>query len=258
MTRFFTDEQIANWHRDGYLVLSQENGNCYFNEEQIKHLLEWTKEIEEWPETPGKWMKYYETSKKDGSRILQRIEDFFEYHEHFNQTFNGPKFMGLVSELFGEKGILFKEKVNMKLPGGDGFLPHQDVQAGWDMYGHSCHISMLVGLDFATEENGCLEIVAGQHKKGLLGPMGSAIPNDVVDTLVWEPLKTKPGDLVFFDSFVPHRSGPNNSDKPRRVLYVTYNKVSEGDFRRQYWNDKRRNYPPDCEREPGKEYKYKI
>jgi len=30
--------------------------------------------------------------------------------------------------------VLFKEKVNFKMPGGDGFKPHQDSQAGWDRY----------------------------------------------------------------------------------------------------------------------------
>ncbi len=48
------------------------------------------------------------------------------------------------------------------------------------------------------------------------------------------------------------------SDKPRRALYVTYSKASEGDFRAKYYEDKRKSFPPDCEREEGKEYKYKI
>jgi len=42
------------------------------------------------------------------------------------------------------------------------------------------------------------------------------------------------------------------------VLYVTYNRLSEGDHRRQYYIDKRKSFPPDCEREPGKEYVFRV
>ena len=61
-----------------------------------------------------------------------------------------------------------------------------------------------------------------------------------------------------FDSYVPHRSAPNGTDAPRRVLYVTYNRASDGDHRLRYFSDKRRSYPPDCEREPGREYVYRV
>ncbi len=64
--------------------------------------------------------------------------------------------------------------------------------------------------------------------------------------------------MVFFDSFVPHASGPNLTDKPRRVLYITYNRLSDCDHREQYFIDKRKNLPPDCERIPGREYKFRV
>ena len=69
---------------------------------------------------------------------------------------------------------------------------------------------------------------------------------------------TRPGDAVFFDSFAPHRSMSNKTDQPRRVLYITFNKLSEGDHRVQYYADKRRSYPPDIERDPDKDYAFKV
>ena len=71
-------------------------------------------------------------------------------------------------------------------------------------------------------------------------------------------LESEPGDAVFFDSFAPHRSGPKRLTTRRRVLYFTYNKLSEGDHLAQYYADKRASYPPDIEREPGKEYRYRV
>ncbi|MEC8204785.1 MAG: phytanoyl-CoA dioxygenase family protein, partial [Pseudomonadota bacterium] len=52
--------------------------------------------------------------------------------------------------------------MNFKLPGGDGFELHQDQQAGWGTY-TDFFITALVSIDAATEENGCLELVAGLH-----------------------------------------------------------------------------------------------
>jgi hypothetical protein len=249
-------EQLAAWKRDGFLAIKAED---FWSHDDIENLKKWTAEVETWPETPGKWMMYYSKSlKDDNTRLLHRLENFFDFHEGFNHAFNGTRFLDVVSQLFGEKAILHKEKINFKYPGGEGFEPHQDHAAGWWMYNQTLHISIMVNIDKATKENGCLEVVAGQHTKGLLGPEFQAVPQELVDSYTWIPLETNPGDIVFFDSYVPHRSAPNMSDKPRRVLYVTYSKEKEGDYRAQYYADKRKSFPPDCEREEGKSYAYKI
>jgi hypothetical protein len=63
---------------------------------------------------------------------------------------------------------------------------------------------------------------------------------------------------MFFDSFTPHRSGPNLTDTARRVLYATYNRAAEGDHRVRYFADKRKNFPPDIERDPNKTYVFRV
>ena len=35
-------------------------------------------------------------------------------------------------------------------------------------------------------------------------------------------------------------------------------RLKHGDHRVQYYADKRRNFPPDIEREPGKQYKFRV
>ena len=76
--------------------------------------------------------------------------------------------------------------------------------------------------------------------------------------LPWRALELSPGDVVFFDSYCPHGSGPNMTDGKRRVLYVTYNAASAGDHREQYYADKRASFPPDIERDPKKEYVFRV
>jgi len=126
------------------------------------------------------------------------------------------------------------------------------------MYGQSFHISTLIAVDEATIENGCLELVYGWHNRGILGEPWKEIDPIYSSQMKWCYAPTKPGDVVFFDSYVPHRSGPNKTNTPRRVLYSTYAKLSEGDWRQQYYADKRLSFPPDIERDQGKNYEYKI
>jgi ectoine hydroxylase-related dioxygenase (phytanoyl-CoA dioxygenase family) len=247
-----TPEQITDFQRDGLLIIRAKD---VWSDEELQAILKSTREVCEWPETPGKWMKYFETSTKDGSRILNRVENFLDYHDGFKCL---EKLTSIATTLVGEEMILYKEKINFKLPGGDGFKPHQDHAAGWWRYDQTYHLSALVAIDHATLENGCLQVVRGEHKNGLLGPEYEEIPEEHVNRFTWEPVICEPGDVVYFDSYVPHKSEPNNSDKQRNALYLTYAKKAEGDYRERYYADKRISFPPDIERDPSKEYKYKI
>jgi ectoine hydroxylase-related dioxygenase (phytanoyl-CoA dioxygenase family) len=88
--------------------------------------------------------------------------------------------------------------------------------------------------------------------------MWRPLDEDEMERIEFIACPAQPGDVVFFDAFTPHRSEPNMTASPRRVLYVTYNRLSEGDHRQRYYADKRKNYPPDCEREPGKKYEFRV
>ena len=55
-------------------------------------------------------------------------------------------------------------------------------------------------------------------------------------------------------AWVPHQSGTNRSEKPRRSYYLTFNPKSAGDHRAEYYERKRRVFPPEYEREPGVDY----
>ena len=63
---------------------------------------------------------------------------------------------------------------------------------------------------------------------------------------------------MFFVSYAPHCSAPNLSDQRRRILYITYGRAADGDSRERYFAEKRRNLPPDIERDPDKTYEYKV
>jgi len=96
--RQLTDRQIADFKRDGFLVV-----RGMFSAAEMKDLARWTDEVESYPETPGKHMMYFEKSLKNGSdRLLNRMENFYPYHDGFRALFDGAKLRGAVSELLGD------------------------------------------------------------------------------------------------------------------------------------------------------------
>ena len=250
--KFFDSQQITTFKEQGFLVVPQ-----MYNKAEIEQITVWVNELQSLPEIPGKYMMYFENSlNQPKKRIFSRIENFCPYHAGLNNLINGEAILQKVSELFGERAILFKEKVNFKMPGSNGFTPHQDAQAGWNTYG-SLFITVLITIDQCTIENGCLELAPG-FNQGLIGELWQPLTEENMQGMEFIPIATKPGDVIFFDSYAPHRSAPNLTSSSRRVLYLTYNLAVEGDFRSQYYTDKRQSYPPDIERQPGKDYVFKV
>ena len=245
-----SQNQLNHFEKHGFLLIRD-----LYKKKDMKKIAQWTDEVANYPEVPNKYMMYFEESKLEkGKRILSRMEDIEPFHQGFSELFIRGEIQKITSQLFNEKALLFKDKINFKMPGGDGFKAHQDVQAGWDRYA-KLHITALLSIDPSTTKNGCLEIAVGNHKREFVGEQWKPLKEDALDYI---SVPTNPGDAIFFDSYIPHRSGPNMTDEKRRVLYVTYNAVSEGDHRRKYYADKRLNYPPDIERDPNKEYVFRV
>ncbi|HKI74140.1 MAG TPA: phytanoyl-CoA dioxygenase family protein, partial [Pseudomonadales bacterium] len=187
-------------------------------------------------------------------RQLCRIENFIPYDKTMARVASGAATLNLLGMLMNEPAVLFKEKINFKLPGGNGFTEHQDAPA-FTTFGHDYHITMMLSIDASTVQNGCLEVVPGGHRSGLLTTEPDlTIACDLRDDMAWTPVPTLPGDLLFFDSYLPHRSGPNRSNVSRRALYATYNRAAQGDVRERYFAAKREAFPPEVEKIPGKEY----
>jgi phosphonate degradation associated HDIG domain protein len=242
------EEQLEFWRTHGYLKIEG-----HLDTFECAALSAWVEDLRARPETPGKWMKYFERA-ANGDRQLCRVENFIQYHEGFDRLITGPRTLAMVSALFGEGAVLFKEKINYKLPGGAGFAPHQDAPA-FTSFAQSLHITLMISVDATTPDNGCLEVAPHPGGRTTL-PLAAdlTIDPDTTGSLAWFPITTAPGDLLFFDSYLPHRSASNRTGAPRRALYLTYNKAAEGNVRDAYYREKRAAFPPDVEREPGKDY----
>jgi ectoine hydroxylase-related dioxygenase (phytanoyl-CoA dioxygenase family) len=245
-----SNQQVDDFHRDGFVIAQNS-----FTESEVTLLQNWATELSEMPEESGKQWVYHEKSKIDpGINLINRIEYISPFHSGFASLSKVLKIS--TSQLFDEKAVLFKEKINFKMPGGDGFKPHQDSQAGWENYA-DYFISVMVCIDEATVENGCLQLVKGYQNHGLYREWEPLTDEDMAD-MEFKDYPTKPGDLVFFDCYTPHASQANLSDKIRRLYFTTYNRLSEGDHLERYYADKHKTYPPDIDRISGKKYVFRV
>lgn len=236
MTSTTTATDHGDWQANGWLVERRALGDDLVAavEAAVDEVAGWAERARRGEPAPG--MHHWEQT--DAGAALARSEDLLD-QPTLRDLIVGEQLLASASSLLGEQAVLFKEKINYKHPGGAGFAPHQDASA-YRFSDH--HVSCMVPLDPATTESGCLWVVAGQHQGLLASTPGGRVDPEVAATLTWEPAEVAPGDLLWFDSYTPHRSDTNRSERARRALYLTYNAARDGDLRARYYDDKRAEF----------------
>lgn len=184
-------------------------------------------------------------------KVLTRLEHFVDSHTGWSDLCHNY-LQKLVSKALGVEMVLYKEKLNVKPPGGSGFAPHLDtpslrIALGDD--GPQTFCTVMVAVDDMTVANGCLRICKGEwsedHCVSTVAPeadgnpdaggRAGAIPLEMADTMEFEPLVCKGGTIIVFNGWAPHRSAANASPFPRRAVFLTYNPKAEGGFHKRYY-----------------------
>jgi phytanoyl-CoA hydroxylase len=121
------------------------------------------------------------------------------------------------------------DQVNLKLPlVGSGFPYHQDESF---LFGdalrrvqHFGGVNLVIALDPADAENGGFEVLGRTHHGALLDATydTSATNAGLFDESrrVLAPLS--PGDALLFHPRLAHGSGPNRSERPRRLITLWF------------------------------------
>ncbi len=195
-------------------------------------LAAWSDEVAALPESAGV-LQHRELT--DTGPQLCRSEHFIDAHAGLRELLTRGALVEVAGALLGEPAVLYKEKINHKLPGGAGYSAHQDAPA-YPLV--ASHVSAMVAIDDVDPDNGALEVVSQCFDDVLPTDERGCIERSVADRLAWEPVAVPAGATLWFHSRTPHRSGPNRSSRPRRALYPTYNAASEGDRRSEYYRTK--------------------
>tara|TARA_R100000005_G_C4999171_1_gene205866 strand:+ start:2194 stop:2919 length:726 start_codon:yes stop_codon:yes gene_type:complete len=216
----------------------------FFSHEDMISIKKMVFDLTHEPDRKDYIWKFYESD----NTTVNRIEYFVNHHTGLRDLANSEKIMEVVNELMGDESVLFKDKINYKYPGGEGFQPHQDITAGWGNYTNK-HVSFALPLCDTNDDNG--GIYFGETVTEQLTPNFTDLDMKLDYTLV----PTTLGDAIFFDSYVPHASYDNRTEDPRPFLFFTYTPKCAGNFYEQYHADKFKNVPPDIYKEKGKSYR---
>jgi hypothetical protein len=135
--------------------------------------------------------------------------------------------------LLGGEVYHYHSKMIMKEPRvGGAWAWHQDY-GYWYQNGVLFPLltSAFIAVDRATKENGCLQVLKGSHLAGridhvLTGDQAGADlerVRELEQRLELVYVEMEPGDVIFFDANLLHRSAQNHSDNPRWSMICCYN-----------------------------------
>jgi hypothetical protein len=176
----------------------------------------------------------YAIAPESGESILDAIDPFIDLSDVGRQIACSDALQYLLEQIYGEAAALFKDKYILRESDAPGYPPHQDFIA-WPFFPKS-FTTVLVALDPISAENGGLSFYKGSHKLGLVTPADGDFHNISRARLEGFEKVTfamNPGDVVIFNAFIIHESEANNSGRPRRSMYLSYNAMSDGGDQRQ-------------------------
>jgi ectoine hydroxylase-related dioxygenase (phytanoyl-CoA dioxygenase family) len=224
--RHVTAEQIAAYHRDGYLAVRD-----VIHPAQLEALRAATDEFVEQSRRVASSGPVFDLDPRHTAErpILRRIKNPADNHALYRWVALESPIPAIVAELIGPDVKFHHSKLNLK--GEKIGAPvewHQDAA----FYPHSNDDVLAVGLllDDATPENGCLAVLPGSHRGPVYdhyegdGFTGSINRADLgrLDLGRAVPLPLPAGSIHIHHYRAVHGSAENRSSAPRRLLINSY------------------------------------
>ncbi len=160
----------------------------------------------------------------------------------FFRLFGHSGLLDLAQEALGPEVRLYPNySLRPKLPENERTLVlwHQDAGYTADDADVLRMLNVWTPLVPATRENGCMEIVPGSHKRGVVRHEKDTHYLRIADDVIL-PLEDRavaiecdPGDVVLFSNLVFHRGLPNVSDHIRWSLDFRYQDATQSTMRAQ-------------------------
>jgi ectoine hydroxylase-related dioxygenase (phytanoyl-CoA dioxygenase family) len=222
-----TPQQIADYHRDGYLIVKDflskaETDKLYGIATEDESLRHHAFDLNDQTGKKTKLTLWYNPG-DDPFGLLTRSRRMIE---------------SATWMLDGNSPVChFHSKLMQKEPRvGGAWEWHQDYGYWYknEFLFPDQMISIMTAITAATKANGCLQVIGGSHKLGRIehgfaGEQVGASQHYVDLALNIMPLiyvELEPGDALFFHPNLLHRSAANLSDKARWSLISVYNRQS--------------------------------
>lgn len=155
--------------------------------------------------------------------ILYHCHDVQFHDACFSRLITDERLTSIASDIIGSPNVqLHHTKMFIKPPErGAPFPMHQDAP----YFPHDKHsmIAAIIHFDAAPIEKGCVRVVPGSHKLGILDHSsegGWHLPFSEYPVESAIPCEAEPGDVLFFSYLTIHGSGINQSEEARTTLLV--------------------------------------
>lgn len=158
-----------------------------------------------------------------GATQLQHCHDVQFYDASFGKLIADERLTGATADLIKSPNVqLHHTKAFVKPPEkGSPFPLHQD--APFFPHQRESMIAAIMHFDDAYEKNGCVRVIPGSHKNGILPHISEGNYHLDKEQYPLEnaiPTPAEAGDVLFISYLVVHGSGINESDEERTTLLV--------------------------------------
>ncbi|HEV2472101.1 MAG TPA: phytanoyl-CoA dioxygenase family protein [Chthonomonadales bacterium] len=171
----------------------------------------------------------------EGPTLNYRKIEQLEKDPLFRAYITAPLFREIAARVYPADVSVYRAMF-MNKPAGTGggagartggtVLPyHQDGGTGWNLSAHPL-ITIWTALDPAARANGCMQVIPGSHKLGLLTERGHTLSAE--HEALYAPdeksvyLEAETGEAILLHNWLIHRSGINTINCARRALSVCY------------------------------------
>jgi ectoine hydroxylase len=217
----FTDRELAEYQREGFFI-----ARGLFDAGEIDKLLRFAKEDPSF--ASGVYGRKDATGHETKLALWNHAGD-----DLYSMFARAPRIVDRMEQALGGEVYLYHMKMMLKEPKvGGAWEWHQDY-GYW--YHNGCLLpllaSCLIAVTRANQANGCLQVIQGSHLLGRIdhGKTGDQTGADMervnvaLERMPLLHVECEPGDAIFFDSNLLHKSDMNTSDDPRWSLICCYN-----------------------------------
>lgn len=157
---------------------------------------------------------------------VRKLMYYQEEHPHFAFLANHhPKIQGILASILGDSALLYADQAMIKPALIGTEKPWHQDNAYFLVKPLSAICGVWIALENATVENGCMHVLAGQHKRGPLLHHHThdceIVPDRLTPSLA-TPVELPAGGAMFFSGMLPHQTPANKSTQRRRALQFHY------------------------------------
>jgi phytanoyl-CoA hydroxylase len=219
MMRKLTAEELNHYDEYGYVVVEN-----YFSADE---LFEMNKELDQLGESNDTRLQV----QGEHEGFIYQLALLTEKTKGFAED---DRILMLIEDIVKPGISIFSSKLLTKLPHSESVCHwHQDDAYYTEVVDSNTRMSVWVPLQDTTEENGCLWVVPGSHKAGLMavapkdyGTCRKALDEEKVDLSKAIPVPMKAGSVILFHAMLWHSSKGNSTDQIRRAFIISYQEAT--------------------------------